>query len=525
MEAAEAVCAGEEIAPVDVLPLLRCLVDKSLVVVESSGGRYRLLETLRHFGRAQLPARENAAMLSARHLAHYRAVAEQAAQVVHAGPEAIQLERIEPDYENIRQALSWALEVGEEQEGLSLAGSLGWYWWYRGYFGEGRRWLGSLLALPQAGARTQARERALYSQALLQFGAGWQAGRFWHGTVERRAQHEEGLAIAHEVGDEVTRARHLTYLGLAMGIVDYAGALARLDEALTLAAKIDDRWLVHVALAVLAAVAWANDDQPAAHNWVLQSLEQSQRDRDQNGYARALNFLASMTFAEGDSAAARRLLEESLAIARTLHDRFGTALVLGILGVVAAVQGDSAAAQACFEEKRALWEQVGERNGIAGALRDLGWLARRERALPEARAFYTDALGLERDLVDTIGIAVSLAGLGDVAYCNGNHAQASACYDQGLALLPEGDAWNERATCLDGLARVAFTTGDARRAAWLCGAAAARRRPDLTISPVTVAGSTEVMVAARTVLGEAAFAAAWAAGQDAEAEEQASTQP
>src|SRR5206468_8644306 len=54
LEAAEQVCAGEGIESYDVLNLLTHLVDKSLVVVEEQPdgtARYRLLETLRQYGR------------------------------------------------------------------------------------------------------------------------------------------------------------------------------------------------------------------------------------------------------------------------------------------------------------------------------------------------------------------------------------------------------------------------------------------------------------------------------------------
>ena len=70
LEAAEAVCAGGPIAPEEVLELLLRLVDKSLVMAEESAGdveRYRLLETLRQYGRERLLAAGEAADLYARH--------------------------------------------------------------------------------------------------------------------------------------------------------------------------------------------------------------------------------------------------------------------------------------------------------------------------------------------------------------------------------------------------------------------------------------------------------------------------
>src|SRR5207248_6628557 len=56
LQTAEALCAGGDIAREDVLDLLTGQVEKSLVVPEEAGGeaRFRLLETMREFGRERL---------------------------------------------------------------------------------------------------------------------------------------------------------------------------------------------------------------------------------------------------------------------------------------------------------------------------------------------------------------------------------------------------------------------------------------------------------------------------------------
>ena len=63
LEAAEAVCGAEPLAPEDVLDLLTSLVEKSLVMVDEgeSGSRYRQLETIRDFAREYLNKRDDRA--------------------------------------------------------------------------------------------------------------------------------------------------------------------------------------------------------------------------------------------------------------------------------------------------------------------------------------------------------------------------------------------------------------------------------------------------------------------------------
>jgi predicted ATPase/DNA-binding CsgD family transcriptional regulator len=67
LEAAEAVCVGDDLGDRDVLDLVTGLVDKSILVADHRGGRtrYRFLDTLRHYGWRKLA--EAGESVSARH--------------------------------------------------------------------------------------------------------------------------------------------------------------------------------------------------------------------------------------------------------------------------------------------------------------------------------------------------------------------------------------------------------------------------------------------------------------------------
>src|SRR5262249_10835788 len=58
LEAAEVVCAGEDLENWEILDLLTSLLDKSLVLYEEQGGQgsFHLLETVRQYGREKLNA-------------------------------------------------------------------------------------------------------------------------------------------------------------------------------------------------------------------------------------------------------------------------------------------------------------------------------------------------------------------------------------------------------------------------------------------------------------------------------------
>ena len=76
LEAAEAVCAGDQIQIEEVADLLAHLVDKSLVVADQADGqaRFHLLQTLALFGRERLAASKAAHDARDRHAAHYLAL-------------------------------------------------------------------------------------------------------------------------------------------------------------------------------------------------------------------------------------------------------------------------------------------------------------------------------------------------------------------------------------------------------------------------------------------------------------------
>ena len=126
------------------------------------GVRYRMLEPVRQYAREKLEEGGEAEEVRRRHASFFLALAEEAEPRLR-GPEDMEwLERLEAEHDNLRAALSWALEQRESNElGLRLAGALWPFWEARGYYGEGHSWLEQMLARgsqASAAARTKALE-------------------------------------------------------------------------------------------------------------------------------------------------------------------------------------------------------------------------------------------------------------------------------------------------------------------------------------------------------------------------------
>jgi predicted ATPase/class 3 adenylate cyclase len=112
LDAAEAVCADDLIQDYEVLDLLAQLVARSLVVTDTSDPgehRYRLLETIRQYAEERLEPAEHEAT-SRRHAYRYAEFAESALVGVRGADPRVWLSRIELETENIRAAISWAVE-------------------------------------------------------------------------------------------------------------------------------------------------------------------------------------------------------------------------------------------------------------------------------------------------------------------------------------------------------------------------------------------------------------------------------
>jgi predicted ATPase len=167
LEAAEAICpvlsvrmdAGHGLEIQEVLDLLTRLVEQSLVVAGDDRGRprFRLLETLREFGRERLAARAEMEALHSRHAAYFLGQAEKAESTA---TQLAVLDDLADDLNNLRAALRWYVDQGAVEEGLRLCAALGEFWAYLGRPAEGYAWMRMLLDLPPGATTGRTRARA-----------------------------------------------------------------------------------------------------------------------------------------------------------------------------------------------------------------------------------------------------------------------------------------------------------------------------------------------------------------------------
>ncbi|TQM36224.1 BTAD domain-containing putative transcriptional regulator [Pseudonocardia cypriaca] len=126
LDAAHGVCAEQGSAEEDTLDLLIGLVDKSMVIARHGAGRsrYLVLETLRAYGRDRLDEAGLADRFARRHAAHFTALAERGARAVQGPDERIWVERVLPDYDNLRAAFERAVADRDADLAMRLVTSL-----------------------------------------------------------------------------------------------------------------------------------------------------------------------------------------------------------------------------------------------------------------------------------------------------------------------------------------------------------------------------------------------------------------
>lgn len=395
LEAAESVCAGEDLERNEVLDLLSHLVDKSLVIMweERAGTRYRLLETVRQYGRERLKESEEA--VGHRHASYFVGLAEEAEVELSGSDQARQLTLLQTEHDNFRAALSWSLgERGNVEFGVRLAAALWSFWFARGYVSEGRRWLE--IAVSQAGsAAPTARANALN-------GAGWLA-TFQEEYGAAKLLTEEGLTLYRELGDKEGIASSIAYLGFVAVLgqrTDVPIALL-LEEAARLRPGLKDRRTVGNLLVLEGLVALGRGDLEQAVALNEEGLALFREARDPLGVVACLTNIGLVTLAQGNHERSATLLREGLRLAWELdHKLYIQYCIIGLAGV--------AASQGLPDRAARLW---GAAEGMS-------------------ETYGTRLARAVRTLIDYEGsLAAARSRLDDAAW--------SAAWEGGLAMSPE----------------------------------------------------------------------------------------
>ena len=414
LQAVEAVCVLDDIAPYDVADLVGSLVDKSLVGVEPRGQivRYQLLETIRQFAGEQLMnSPREAVTLAHAHLAHFLGLAETAAPHLTGPDPGTWLGRLDADQANLRRALDTAIsEPAQTQTVLRLVQLLRRHWWMR------------------------SRRQEMLTPVL---------------PVLERPEARDDLRLLGQA---------LVTMALAANYVDLQVARPMAQQAVEIGRELDDASLLVPALRVLAYTHWFSGDPKSCLGLAAESVERARTLGDDILLGESLVVYATCVRAV-DHAATEDVLREALACLKRSNDVFIGAVLCNNASIGALDAGDLTAAREYLERAADAYEAMGLASfNVRG---NLGMVCREEGDLEAARELVEDGLRICRRSGDRYGLGYSFLCLALIAGDQDDWRRAAELHGTGQAFLDQvGQPWLALY-----YARVRETSVDAARAA------------------------------------------------------------
>ncbi|MBP2707452.1 LuxR family transcriptional regulator [Microbispora sp. RL4-1S] len=351
--AAEEVCSGDGISRTDVVDLVSGLVEKSVLIREEQGGsvRYRLLDTIRQYGRERLAASGQETGLRRRHRDHYRSLAERA-RCERFGPGYLAwISRLDREHANLRTALEWCLdEPGEALAGLEMASDLLYHWITSSRIGEGRHWLDQLLATgPEP---TPQRARALWTGAWLAV--------IQNDLAPAAAMLEEGRRIAERFGLRGDLAYIAHFSGqLALAEDDSETAVKFSAEAVEAQRALGDPEGLVTALIWLSLAYSARGEAKRAVSYAEEAVAVCEAYQEGWHRAYALMALGVELRRQGALRRAADLEKDGLRINRAVRDVFGSGMNMEVLAWIAADEGRFQRSARLLGFLERIWQALG----------------------------------------------------------------------------------------------------------------------------------------------------------------------
>ncbi len=354
LDAAEEICAGDGLAPEDLLDVVTALVGKSILIRDEHRAvvRYRLLETMREFGQDKLRETGQYPALRGRHMRWYEQLVRQAEADWVSPRQVAWFGRLDREHANVQVALDYCLtEPAQVEPALRILVALyHFYWWGRSWGREGRHWFSQALAHPAPPAPIRA-------MALLAESSLAQAD----GDVEpARRGTDEGCALAEGLGDTGSRAFGRYVAGSAeLYCGDITGAIATCEDGLATLAPGTYLTIRLNLLLILAIAAGVAGDEQRATAWHKEMLAISEPAGECFHRAYSLWALGLLALRQGDLDRAAGLQHQALRLRRGLKELTGTGWSLESLSWVEAAAGHPERAAALLGAADRLWEIIG----------------------------------------------------------------------------------------------------------------------------------------------------------------------
>ncbi|MFC4535006.1 ATP-binding protein [Sphaerisporangium dianthi] len=354
LEAARFVCASEDLPAENVMDLVTGLVEKSILLSNNdrAGVRYRLIDTLRHYGKEWLDKLGDSDRVRRRHRDYYLQLAERGEHAWSGPRQVYWFGRMRNEHDNIRAALDYCLsDPAEARTGLELLSSLWFMWVACGFAREGRLYLER--ALHASSQPSKERCKALWVLAYVRSAQG--------DTTGSLDAAEKCAADAVRVGDSIAVILATKMQGTSAFLQgDLHKATALLGVAIEFHRSGRELNPGLLPAIVELAVVLTQQNELAEAESLLRDCRQLCTERGElwlRSYAVwATSAIERMT---GRTEEAVQSAQESLRIKRHFHDVLGAVLAMETLSQLAADQGEPARAARILGAVQANWRLFG----------------------------------------------------------------------------------------------------------------------------------------------------------------------
>ncbi|MCH8990448.1 MAG: tetratricopeptide repeat protein, partial [Acidobacteria bacterium] len=427
LEAAEAVFGDSA----DAVDLLGSLADRSLVEVNVQGShnRYRLLETVRQYAFAKLVESGGQQSAQAAHAEYFLALTEAGDVGVRGPDQADWIQWLKAENDNVRVAITWAIETEDSDLALRLVAAMSWYWFIDGY------WQGPLQLFRRVYDEAGQADPLLRARAVYKAGG---VALIWGWFEEMTPLMEEAYHTLSEVGNELDIAYATHFLGDIHANRGDADAGELLEASIRMFGELENDW-----------------GQAFAQRWMGSAVELS-----------------------GDAAKTIDHQRASVAAFTRIGDRWAASWIAFVLGFNLVAVDELDEAQQALERSLELVAGIEDHEDhlvLPHAKRGLAMVAARTGRPELARSILDEALPLYQQIGDESCIAICHLILGELDTDAGDHAAAEGHLQRsldGFVLL--GNQVN-LASVLRRSAELATAVNEYQRAATLVGAAEAIR--------------------------------------------------
>lgn len=396
LEAAEFLCAADDLAGSEVLDLMTRLLDKSLIVAEDHEGeiRYHMLEIVRQYALEKLGQAQEVQRLQDRHTRYYSELAQQVLPEWYTNAQSSLIKQFDAHYPNLRVALAWGLEnpqrSGNWEYGLKLVLALVPYWNFQAEFNESQQWLrkvvsqiNAVLAESDLGPERRTRLLSIKAQAIYEMGA---LSYYLTHHATRIDLFEQAAEIFKEVGDAT---------GLACANL-YAAQIASDQGQSDLARQI----------------------------W-LQSLEQFDKVGDRWYAAMVHSFLGAMARRLGNYDESEREFHQAIALYEQIGDQWGRTIMFSHLGMVSLLRGDPEKAREWFQRRFDTTREIGFKNSVALSTLQLGIIDWKSGDYTSMKKHFLEAMPYFHQIGNYASLADCLIGIAWVSAQAGDLEQAA----------------------------------------------------------------------------------------------------